>query len=603
MALSPERPTPNDSFVTLPLPDVDDLSDSDESEYESIRNVRISEPIKAFFLGCRQSQIIDPRRLEEGLYETKSSSASTLVAEDGKRPPKKEEPAVPTRHPLHSTGPIPSKKGNRAYRYVRWNFGSVYRRIFSLAFIGNIVVLAFLVIRSLAGGPSLTYNAASCAVSANLLAAMLIRNEHVVNVMFTVFGTWPKRLPLPLRHLCAKVYSYGGIHSGCAVAATTWYLAFLILLTREYASEELTAVRGYVFLASYGIILLLVMILIFAHPRMRVVMHNWFEGVHRFLGWTVVLFFWAQVLLMAADVSSATHTAMGMALVGSPGFWMLVCITLLVIYPWTRLRRREVVAEQLSDHCIKLNFSYRDAHYGQAIKLADSPLRETHAFATIPNPPTPAEEHKHCGGCSCSEHVKTELAKPRGLSNGGKKGFSVVISNAGDWTSKIIKNPPTKMYTRGIPQYGVLRVAGMFEPVIVMATGSGIAPCLSLFVEKPDHPVRVIWSAPSPLETFGQGVMDAVLRADPNAVILDTRKTGRPDLVRIAYRMWEASKYEGPREFALGRAASPAPDGKPRKPLGQCQAVVIISNQKVTRKVVYGLESRGVRAYGAIFDS
>ena len=603
MASSSERPTSNDSFVTLPLPDVDDLSDSDESEYASIRDVRLSQPIKAFFLGCRQSQIIDPRKLEEGLYETKASSSSTLVDLSEKALPGRGQPALPTRHPLRTNGPIPSKKGNRAYRYVRWNFGSVYRRIFSLAFLGNIGVLAFLVIRSLAGGPHMTYNTASYAVSANLLAAMLIRNEHVVNVMFAVFGTWPRRLPLPLRHLCAKVYSYGGIHSGCAVAATFWYLAFLILLTREYVSDELTAVRGYVFLASYGIILLLVMILIFAHPRMRVVMHNWFEGVHRFLGWTVVLFFWAQVLLMAADASSGANTAFGMALAVSPVFWMLVCITLLVVYPWSRLRCRDVEAEQLSDHCIKLNFNYRNAHYGQAIKLADSPLRETHAFATIPNPPAPPLEHTHCGGCSCTEHEKEELAKPKGLSNGGKKGFSVVISNAGDWTSKIIKNPPTKMYTRGVPQYGVLRVAGMFEPVIVMATGSGIAPCLSLFVEKPDHPVRIIWSAPSPLETFGQGVMDAVLRADPNAVVIDTRKTGRPDLVSIAYRMWEASKYEGPREFALGRAGKSSTDGKPRKPLGQCQAVVIISNQKVTRKVVYGLESRGVRAYGAIFDS
>jgi hypothetical protein len=34
-----------------------------------------------------------------------------------------------------------------------------------------------------------------------------------------------------------------------------------------------------------------------------------------------------------------------------------------------------------------------------------------------------------------------------------------------------------------------------------------------------------------------------------------------------------------------------------------CEGVVVISNQRVTKKVVYGLESRGVAAYGAIFDS
>ncbi len=33
------------------------------------------------------------------------------------------------------------------------------------------------------------------------------------------------------------------------------------------------------------------------------------------------------------------------------------------------------------------------------------------------------------------------------------------------------------------------------------------------------------------------------------------------------------------------------------------EAVFIISNPKVTKKVVYGMETRGIPAYGAIFDS
>jgi hypothetical protein len=35
----------------------------------------------------------------------------------------------------------------------------------------------------------------------------------------------------------------------------------------------------------------------------------------------------------------------------------------------------------------------------------------------------------------------------------------------------------------------------------------------------------------------------------------------------------------------------------------QAEAVFIISNPKLTRRVVYGMESRGIAAYGAIFDS
>ena len=35
----------------------------------------------------------------------------------------------------------------------------------------------------------------------------------------------------------------------------------------------------------------------------------------------------------------------------------------------------------------------------------------------------------------------------------------------------------------------------------------------------------------------------------------------------------------------------------------EAEAVVIISNEPLTRKVVYGMETRGIPAYGAIFDS
>ncbi|WYZ41417.1 hypothetical protein EsH8_V_000312 [Colletotrichum jinshuiense] len=478
---------------------------------------------------------------------------------------------------------VPSKKGTRAYRYLRWNFGSVYRRIFTLAFFGNIVALAFVIIRSLIGGSSarLTPQTCATAVSANILAALFIRNEHTVNAMFKVFVLFPVKTPLSVRHAFAKVYSYGGIHSGCGVASFFWFVAFLVVLTAEF--ENPNAIRAYILLDSYLICALLAAIIGFAHPKARVLLHNWFEGTHRFLGWSVIFLFWALVMMLAEDYSAASKIPYAASLIITPSFWMLIVITLLVAYPWTRLRLRDVEAEAMSSHVVKLNFDYADVQYGQAIRLTDAPLRETHAFAVIPNPAAPSTDDD------------AEKAQ-NGLSNAGKKGFSVLVSNAGDWTDKIIKNPPKKIWTRGVPQYGVLRVAGLFEPCIVIATGSGIGPCLSLFVQKPDHPVRIIWSTQRPVETYGQAVIDTIYKADPNAVIIDTKKTGRPDLVAITYRIWEGSRRQ-----ALGLAQN---DGVvSAKKMGPCEAVVIISNQKVTRKVVYGLETRGIPAYGAIFDS
>ncbi|KAK1852028.1 integral membrane protein [Colletotrichum chrysophilum] len=541
------------SSITLPVEEVHHVNPE----------LSLTPPARAFFPLNSRNSSTHTLVVPEPAHEAPTSVASTHDSDD-------DEDEIT----------VPDKKGNRAYRFLRWNFGSVYRRIFTIAFLANIACLIFVILNSVLTGAALTPQTCATAVSANILAALFIRNEHTINAMFKVFVLFPAKAPLSVRRAFAKVYSYGGIHSGCGVASFFWFVLFLVVLTAEMDRPS-SALRAYILLDSYLIGLLLFLIIAFAHPRARVLLHNWFEGTHRFLGWSVVLLFWALVMMLAEDSSDAANIPYAASVVMTPSFWMLIVITALVAYPWTRLRLRDVEAEAMSAHVVKLNFDYADVHYGQAVRLTDAPLRETHAFAVIPNPAAPTA-------------ADAEKGQVKGLSNAGKKGFSVLVSNAGDWTDMIIKNPPKKIWTRGVPQYGVLRVAGLFEPCIVIATGSGIGPCLSLFVQKPDHPVRIIWSTQRPAETYGQAVIDTIYKADPNAVIIDTKKTGRPDLVAITYRIWESSRRQA------GIAQIENAGGKK---MGPCEAVVIISNQKVTRKVVYGLESRGIPAYGAIFDS
>lgn len=57
---------------------------------------------------------------------------------------------------------------------------------------------------------------------------------------------------------------------------------------------------------------------------------------------------------------------------------------------------------------------------------------------------------------------------------------------------------------------------------------------------------------------------------------IDTRKHGRPDMVKLALKA--VTEFDA-------------------------EAVGVISNKPLTEKVVYGLTSRGIPAYGAIFDS
>ncbi|KAH9907081.1 hypothetical protein F4778DRAFT_613401 [Xylariomycetidae sp. FL2044] len=571
-----------DLWSGRPLPAVEhisnDFSDLENSPRSTTTNFP-QPPLRVLLSAGKGSDgrhLYSVHTLEAVSFSSTNTSRSTLIG-DGPLYQLKSSPNLSSEGLIgraeddRNMDVLPPKRGTRSYRWLRWNFGSVYRRIFALSYVCNFITLAVLVIpnQTLGVGNGLSYGAALTAVSVNILALLLVRNEHVVNALFMVFGSWPRYAPLPLRRLFAKVYSYGGIHSACGVSATMWFLAYVVLVTRDFSGPDTPLIQGYILLASYLILFSLVAILVFAYPRLRVLIHNWFEGIHRFLGWFTILLFWFLTLMMAADDARVRKVPMAMTTAMSPSFWMLLISTLLVIYPWTHLRLRDVEAEVLSDHVVKLNFDYARVNYGQAVRLSDAPLRETHAFAVIPK----------------SEPVRSGKNRP--------KGFSVLVSHAGDWTKKIIQNPPKRIWTRGLPQYGVLRVAGLFKPVIIIATGSGIGPCLSLFVQKPDHPVRIIWSTPKPEETYGQEVIDTILKADPQAVIIDTRKEGRPNLVEIAYRMYRGSHRAASGGFLPGS----------EKNVGPCEACVIISNQKVTKKVVYGLESRKVPAYGAIFDS
>lgn len=461
---------------------------------------------------------------------------------------------------------LPKKIGIRAYRYIRWNFLSAYRRLFTIVFAANIAVLIALACGH--SGADFNYNSTLDAASANLLLAILMRNEHVINVLFWLSSALPLSAPLLLRRWAAKIYAYGGVHSSCSLAALVWYIAFTGLATKHVNSTNpSTASRPAVVALSYVILSLLILIAVFAHPKLRSKLHDYFEATHRFAGWTAVGLFWAQTVLVAhysslTSQNTANTITLHHALATSPPFYCLILITLCLIYPWSRLRLHTPRIEPLSPHALRLHFSHTNLAYCQGIRLTDAPLKETHAFAGIPN------------------RISTDPDNP------SPKGFSVVISNAGDWTKKIIDNPPQRIYMKGAPVYGVLRVAAVFSPVVIVATGSGIGPCLSLFHGLPKHNVRILWSTPSPLQTYGQGIIDGVLAADPNAVIVDTRagpmgedgkrKSVRPDMVRLTWKLWKESGAE---------------------------AVVVISNPKVTRKVVYGMETRGVPAYGPIWDS
>lgn len=224
--------------------------------------------------------------------------------------------------------------------------------------------------------------------------------------------------------------------------------------------------------------------------------------------------------------------------------WVLAVITLSVALPWLRLRRVPVRIERPSNHVALARFDHGHTPFaGSSTAISRSPLTEWHSFANVPAP--------------------------------GQPGFRLTISRAGDWTGSFIDDAPSHVWVKGITTAGVANIEVLFRKVVYVATGSGIGPCLPhLLAQK--VPARLVWATRDPRATYGDGLVEEILAVQPDAVIWDTGANGKPDMVALA--------YEAYRDFGA-------------------EAVICISNKKLTWQVVHGLERRGIPAYGAIWDS
>mgnify|MGYP001029931975 FL=1 len=377
-------------------------------------------------------------------------------------------------------------------------------------------------------------------VLANLSMAILIRQQYIINLLFWLATRAPTSWPLAVRRSLAKVYHFGGLHSGAALAAIGWFVALLGSLSWHWM-ESLGGVSSALLWVNGGLLGVLLAVAIMAHPRIRARFHNGFERTHRFGGWTALVLFWVSTLLFALDQNP--QSPLPEVLVASVPFWMLVGLTFSIALPWLRLRKVPVQLIRTSPHAVIARFGHVTPFAGSSNAISLNPLLEWHSFANIPTP--------------------------------GESGFRLIISRAGDWTGEFIEQLPTHVWVKGITTAGVAHIETLFKSVVYIATGSGIGPVLPHLLAR-QVPIRLIWSTRSPRKTYGNELVEEILRAEPSALIWDTDLQGKPDLVQLAY---DAVQTFG------------------------AEAVICISNQALTQRVVEEMEGRGIAAYGAIWDS
>lgn len=450
---------------------------------------------------------------------------------------------TPRRAPDHrAPGPLPEPAPLwcRVFKHPRLMH---YHRLILLMFLVNLGVFAYHADRGdwrIDDGSALS--ALSALTLVNLAAAVLIRQQHVLNVLFWLAGRGSRSWPLRLRWTVSKIYHVGGIHAGGAVAGTAWLAAFtavaVVARLREPSSVPLATV-----LLAGSLMALSLVVVVCALPVVRARAHDVFEVTHRFGGWSAVALFWA--LIVQVEISGRGSASVAGALLASWQVWVLVVLTASIASPWLRLRRVPVTVERPSSHAVIVRLDYGvTPAVASAVGISRNPLREWHSFATVKTP--------------------------------DQSGYRLLISRAGDWTGAFIDDPPSHVWVRGVPTSAPLaKVEVLYERVLYVVTGSGIGPCLGQILSA-RVPARLVWSARSPRATYGDALVDEVESAQPDAVIWDTTQAGKPDLVRLAYEAYE--------EFGA-------------------DAVFVVSNKATTWRVVHGMERLGIPAFGPIWDS
>lgn len=440
----------------------------------------------------------------------------------------------------------PWNRSRQSYRFLRTVVFTVYRQLLTLICIINLIAIVVI----LASNFGQLLRTSATAAVANLTAAVLIRQDYIGNMLFRTCWSVPHTAPLWLRRRLAKIYENGGVHTGGAVCAIGWHIAFVSILTRDCVQGRHREIA--LLSLCHALLAILVAITVLALPQIRDRHHNIFENAHRLGGWSCILIFWPiLVLFVQFEVRSSADTTLSSALSKTPAFWLLVIVSIHVIYPWLLLRKVAVVeVEHLSDRAVRLYFSpeesIRPLH---GVSISDAPLHEWHSFAAI--------------------------SDTSGIESGAA---SCIVSKAGDWTARTVNHPADFYYMRGCHMTGTLYMAKVFKRVVIMATGSGVGPCLALFGHAPRTKIRFLWFASRPRSTFGEKIINRVLEQDPQAVIWDTQVEGqaRPDVVTMAHTLYTTMEAE---------------------------ALFFISNKKLTKKVVRELKVLGVPAYAPVFDS
>ena len=389
--------------------------------------------------------------------------------------------------------PVPSVGHGR--RMLERPHAMPYNRLIALALIVNAGWAVYGATTAgwwTSGGADL--GAIAFAAQVNLVAAVLVRQQYVLNALAWLATRPPTSWPLRVRWALAKYYHFGGLHVGTAAAGTLWYVVLVVSMVRDALTGVGAASHAHLVLAA-TIATTFAVIVVTALPRMRAARHDRFEMTHRFCGWAALVLVGLNTMLVDG------------------AFWLLVLGAGLTAWPWLLLRRVPIRCERPSSHAVILHLDHGAVPaVGTTRPISRRALSGWHHFANVPAAP-------------------------------GRGGYRMLVSRAGDWTADVIDAPPTHVWVRGVPAVGVANVRKLFTGVVIVATGSGIGPVLGHLLDDA-VPARLVWVTRNPRATYGDAFVDEIHAARPDATIWDTDAQGKPDVLQLAHAAYVESGAE-----------------------------------------------------------
>ncbi|KAL1165662.1 hypothetical protein V6Z11_A06G143600 [Gossypium hirsutum] len=362
--------------------------------------------------------------------------------EEGQDEEKDDKPVLPSASKREQIPKLARKQESRlSVILLDQGLFTVYKRLFVVCFTLNIIGLVL----AATGHFPYVRNRAALFSIANILALTLCRSEAFLQVVFwlavKVLGkSW---VPLPIKTATTSLLqSLGGIHSRCGVSSVAWliYALILTLKDRENTSPEIIGVAS-------TILSLLCLTCLAAFPLVYHLHHNVFERIHRFAGWTALALLWAFIVLTISyePVTKSYSKELGSRLVQRQEFWFTIAITILIITPWSTVRRVPVNISVPSGHAsiIKFEGGIKSGILG---RISPSPLSEWHAF---------------------------------GIISDGKTEHMMLAGAVGDFTKSLVSNLPSHLWVRKLHFAGLPYLVNMYDRVLVVATGSGICVFLS----------------------------------------------------------------------------------------------------------------------------